>query len=85
MAGRNRRCHRAKGVLCRGPFPRGGAFFAPQIDHFVIAITSAEAILWHTTPTNGSNYRMLRVSPLEPQCLNSARAELRGGSWSRLR
>jgi hypothetical protein len=51
----------------------------------VMAITSAEAILWHTTPTNGSNYRMLRVSPLEPQCLNSARAELRGGSWSRLR
>jgi hypothetical protein len=57
----------------------------PEIDQFVMAITSAEAILWHTTPTNGSNYRMLRVRPLEPQCLNSARAELRGGSWSRLR
>ena len=46
----------------------------PEIDQFVMAITSAEAILWHTTPTNGSNYRMLRVSPVEPQCLNSAPA-----------
>ncbi len=39
-----------------------GASSAPQIDHFVMAITSAEAILWHTTPTNGSNDRMLRAS-----------------------
>jgi hypothetical protein len=62
--------------------PRAALFL--QIDHFVMAITSAEAILWHTTLTNGSNYRMLRVSPLEPQCLNS-RAALRGGSGSRLR
>src|SRR6266542_6431836 len=25
-----------------------GAYSAPQVDHFVMAITSAEAILWHT-------------------------------------
>jgi hypothetical protein len=32
----------------------------PEIDHSVMAITSAEAILCHTAPTNGSPYRMLR-------------------------
>jgi hypothetical protein len=53
----------------------------PEIDQFVMAITSAEAILWHTTPTNGLNYRMLRVSPVEPQCLNC----ITRGSGSRLR
>jgi hypothetical protein len=52
-----------------------------QIDHFVMAITSAEAILWHTTPTNSSNYRMLRLGPLKPQCLNSSARCITRRQW----
>jgi hypothetical protein len=45
-------------VLTRLPMASPGAalFSAPQIDHFVMAITSAEAIVRHTFPPDGLTY-----------------------------
>jgi hypothetical protein len=40
----------------------GAALFELRIDHFVMAITSAEAMLWHTVSHHRSYYRMSRVS-----------------------
>jgi hypothetical protein len=40
----------------------GATLFELQIDHLVMAITSAEAMLWHTVSDRGSYDRMLRVS-----------------------
>ena len=39
-------------AVARGstPRPRRGFFSEPEIDHFVMAITSAEAIVGHTAP-----------------------------------
>ena len=40
------------GAVARGstPRPQRGSFSEPEIDHFVMAITSAEATVGHTTP-----------------------------------
>jgi hypothetical protein len=40
----------------------GAALFELQIDHLVMAITSAEAMLWHKVSHHRPYYRMSRLS-----------------------